>query len=484
MGLTNRSVGMHTLDSNLKIIKRHPNDKIIALAGNPNVGKSTIFNALTGMSQHTGNWPGKTVANAQGYCESDTNSYVLVDIPGTYSLMAHSAEEEIARNFICFGEPDAVVVVCDATCLERNLNLVLQTMEISSRVIVCVNLMDEAKRKKIKIDLSLLSRKLGVPVIGTSARKKETLQPLLQAMDQVSITSYQASPIKIRYPNNIEHAIQMIEPLVEEKTGGRLNSRWLSLRLLYQDSSLLRELSEYLGEAFLRDPELLRGITLAKKQLFRNMPNTEQWDDAIAGSIITTAEKICKDVICYENIAYRKTDLAIDRLLTSRLTGFPLMLLLLAVIFWITINGANYPSALLSDGLFYIQDRLTDLFTWMQTPAWLYGLLVLGLYRVLAWVVSVMLPPMAIFFPLFTLLEDVGYLPRIAYNLDKPFQCCHACGKQALTMCMGFFILCLYSCCLLFFRLIPFIKSGWFDKLPRFCQFKQCLSDFLGLAIC
>lgn len=445
MGLTNHSIGMHTLDSNLKIMKRNPEDKIIALAGNPNVGKSTIFNALTGMNQHTGNWPGKTVSNAQGYCQTDKNSYVLVDIPGTYSLMAHSAEEEIARNFICFGEPDAVVVVCDATCLERNLNLVLQTMEISSRVVVCVNLMDEAKRKKIKINLPLLSKKLGVPVVGTSARKKETLKSLLHAIDEVCATSYDAAPMKIRYPNIIEHAIQMIEPLIEEKTGGRLNSRWLSLRLLYQDSSLLRELSGYLGENFLQDPELLRGITLAKKQLFRELSDTEQWDDAIVSAIITAAEKIGKDVIRYENIAYRKTDMAIDRLFTSRLTGFPFMLLLLAIIFWITISGANYPSALLSDGFFYIQNRLTDFFTWIHAPSWLHGLLVLGLYRVLAWVVSVMLPPMAIFFPLFTLLEDVGYLPRIAYNLDKPFQCCHACGKQALTMCMGFFSIIFYA---------------------------------------
>ncbi len=438
MGLTNHSVGINALDSGLTITRRTPEDKVIALAGNPNVGKSTIFNALTGMNQHTGNWPGKTVSNAQGFCQSEKNSYVLVDIPGTYSLMAHSAEEEIARNFICFGEPDAVVVVCDATCLERNLNLVLQTMEISSRVIVCVNLMDEAGRKKIHLNLPLLSRRLGVPVVGTSARKKSTLEPLLHALDQVTAPTFTAFPAKVRYPDCIEHAIRMIEPLIEEKTGGRLNSRWLSLRLLHQDCSLLRELSGHLGEDFLRDPELLRGITLARKQLKREISSPEQWNDAVAGAIVSTAEKLCRDVVSYENSSYRKLDFAIDRLFTSRLTGFPLMLLLLAVIFWITIYGANYPSALLSDGLFFIQDRLTGLFHWLHAPSWLHGLLVLGLYRVLAWVVSVMLPPMAIFFPLFTLLEDAGYLPRIAYNLDKPFQCCRACGKQALTMCMGF----------------------------------------------
>lgn len=440
MGLTNRSVGIHALDSELKIEKRNSTDKVIALAGNPNVGKSTIFNALTGLNQHTGNWPGKTVSNAQGFCSSSQKSYVLVDIPGTYSLMAHSAEEEVARNFICFGEPDAIVVVCDATCLERNLNLVLQTIEISSRVIVCVNLMDEAQRKKIHINLSLLSRRLGVPVIGTSAHKKGTLQILLDTLDQVTSSSYKASPMRIRYPKHIEYAIQLIEPLIEEKTNGKLNSRWLSLRLLHQDTSLLRELSAYLGEDFLSDPELLRGITVARKQLSRKMIQSESWNDEIVGAIVSTAERICRDTVSYEKKSYRHMDFTIDKILTSRLTGFPIMLLMLAIIFWITIAGANYPSALLSSVLFWIQERLTDLFYWLHAPAWLHGVIVLGLYRVLAWVISVMLPPMAIFFPLFSLLEDAGYLPRIAYNLDKPFQCCHACGKQSLTMCMGFFL--------------------------------------------
>ena len=489
MGLTNHSVGINALDSGLTITKRTPDDKVIALAGNPNVGKSSIFNALTGMNQHTGNWPGKTVSNAQGYCLSGRKSYVLVDIPGTYSLMAHSAEEEIARNFICFGKPDAVVVVCDATCLERNLNLVLQTMEISSRVVVCVNLMDEAERKKIHINLPLLSRRLGVPVIGTSARKKSTLEPLLLALDQVTTSSFETSPAKIRYPDCVEHAIRMIEPLVEEKTGGSLNSRWLSLRLLHQDNSLLRELSRHLGEDFLRDPELLRGITLARKQLFRDISSPEQWNDVVAGAIVSTAERLCRDVVSYENAAYRKLDFAIDRLLTSRLTGFPLMLLMLAVIFWITIYGANYPSALLSDGLFFIQDRLTELFRWLHAPAWLHGLLVLGLYRVLAWVVSVMLPPMAIFFPLFTLLEDAGYLPRIAYNLDKPFQCCRACGKQALTMCMGFtsaylsFIRLFVSLFSFFLCFFPLIKSVRLDEFPLLRQGEKSLSHFLRLTV-
>ena len=210
MGLTKSSVGMGAVDSGLIIKKQSPNDKIIALAGNPNVGKSTVFNALTGMNQHTGNWPGKTVSNAQGCCKSEKHSYVLVDIPGTYSLMAHSAEEEVARNFICFGAPDAVAVVCDATCLERNMNLVLQTLEISSNVIVCVNLMDEARRKKISIDLKKLEERLGVPVIGVTARKKKSLKRLLEALDLACDKKTVNAAYRVKYPEEIERAVSLV----------------------------------------------------------------------------------------------------------------------------------------------------------------------------------------------------------------------------------------------------------------------------------
>lgn len=198
MGLTNHSVGIRAVDSGLEIKKQSPDDLVIAIAGNPNVGKSTVFNNLTGMNQHTGNWPGKTVTNAQGYCSTRDHSYVMVDIPGTYSLMAHSAEEEVARNFICFGEPDATIVVCDATCLERNLNLVLQTIEISKNVLVCVNLMDEAKRKKIRIDLEALSEQLGVPVVGTVAQKKKSLGGLLNALDALVDGAAAVQPRQVR----------------------------------------------------------------------------------------------------------------------------------------------------------------------------------------------------------------------------------------------------------------------------------------------
>lgn len=214
MGLNKDSMGLRAMDLSLVIKKTHDTDKVVALGGNPNVGKSTVFNELTGLRQHTGNWPGKTVTNAQGYCKYSQNRYILVDLPGCYSLMAHSAEEEVARDFICFGGADVVIVVCDATCLERSLNLVLQTLEITSNVVVCINLMDEAKKKNIKIDLQALSDKLGVPVVGTAARSKTGLDALMDAVAQVTENPPQ-SPVKIEYPAYIEHAISVLEPCIK-----------------------------------------------------------------------------------------------------------------------------------------------------------------------------------------------------------------------------------------------------------------------------
>ena len=438
MGLTKQSVGMGAVDSGLDIKKQTPDDKIIAIAGNPNVGKSTLFNNLTGMSQHTGNWPGKTVTNAQGYCKTKEHSYVLVDIPGTYSLMAHSAEEEVARNFICFGGSDGVVVVCDATCLERNLNLVLQTMEISDRVLVCVNLMDEAARKNITIDLKGLSEKLGVPVAGTIARKKQSLDQLMKQLDDLVEGTQTASPYQVEYSPIIEQAIAMAEPAVKGRVEGKVNSRWLTLKLLDSDPSLMKELREYLDEDILEVPEISLALSQAREHLAKYGITNEILKDRIVAALVASAEKICRDTVQFHKNGYNEGDRKLDKILTSRFTGYPVMIGMLAVVFWLTITGANYPSQMLADALFRLQDQLTKAFMATGAPQWLHGLLILGVYRVLAWVVSVMLPPMAIFFPLFTLLEDSGYLPRIAYNLDKPFKSCHACGKQALTMCMGF----------------------------------------------
>lgn len=588
MGLSRVSVGIKSVDCGLEIRKRQEDDKVIALAGNPNVGKSTVFNEMTGMNQHTGNWPGKTVANAQGYANDGEQGYVMVDIPGCYSLMAHSTEEEVARDFICFENPDAVIVVCDATCLERNLNLVLQILEANRRAVVCVNLMDEAKKKSISIRFDVLEERLGVPVIGTAARSGKGLEQIYEGLkhvlelnkrlesarymevvegeyaeteavdvemeavveaevedveveavaeaedvemeavveaevedveveaeaeaeaeetenaeakmkieeagskeaeeaeeaeaaetvkeaeaetkniaardiearnmeaaaenvndieNEVRKTAEKAADrrfdenpaprILIRYPEYIEAAIARLTPVVRKTAGEGVNIRWLCARLLDSNENLMEAVRKYLAPVAesLEVSSLLAEIREEWKE--RGITQKRVSDD-MASVFVRKAEFICRGAVVYENQKYDKKDRLLDRLFTSKATGFPIMFLILLGVFWLTITGANYPSELLSTGLFWVEDRISELFLAIGMPVLVNDLLVHGVYRVLAWVISVMLPPMAIFFPLFTLLEDFGYLPRVAFNLDRCFKRCAACGKQALTMCMGF----------------------------------------------
>ena len=323
----------------------------VALAGNPNVGKSTLFNALTGLRQHTGNWAGKTVATARGEYTFQGEDYQLIDLPGTYSLAAHSQEEAVARDYIESGQADAVVVVCDATCLERNLILVLQVLELTGRVLVCVNLMDEAKRLGIEVDLPALSRRLGVPVVGAAGARQDGLDALKEAV---------AALVKSDVPAGVAHS---------------------------------------------------------------------------PAERVTLAERYAAQVVRSQEAGRLRRQRRIDRLLTAKSTGIPLMLLLFGLVGWRTVAGANLPSALLTELFARLGGVLEG---WLSVlPGWLSGLLMDGVYRVTAWVVAVMLPPMAIFFPLFTLLEDLGYLPRVAFVMDHAFQKCRTCGKQCLTMCMS-----------------------------------------------
>lgn len=416
----------------------------IALAGNPNVGKSTVFNALTGMRQHTGNWAGKTVANASGTFTHKNIDFTLVDIPGTYSLMASSPDEEAAREFICFGQPDCIIVVLDATCLERNLNLALQILEVNKKAVICVNLLDEATKKGIQIDLDELSLYLGVPVVGTAARSGEGLDELKDAVFDVATGKRKVFGTKIKYNSNIEKAIIKLENIIEDsklfddKTFSYLSKRFLALRLIDCDKKLDNSIKEYFNFSLIEHKTINKAFTEIHNELENIGMKQDDIRDIIVEGIVAKAQEIYAHCTCLCDKCYSRRDRKLDKILTSKLTGIPIMLLLFGVIFYITISGANYPSELLSMAFSKVQEWLYGLFDLLHSPPFLKGLLIDGMFKTLSWVVAVMLPPMAIFFPLFTLLEDFGYLPRVAFNMDRFFAKSGTSGKQSLTMLMGF----------------------------------------------
>lgn len=400
-------------------------EKIIALAGNPNVGKSTLFNALTGLKQHTGNWTGKTVSSAFGKYTYSNDKYTIADLPGTYSLLVSSKEEAQARNFLLENRPDAVVVVVDATCLERNLNLVLQILEITDKVVVCVNLLDEAAKKKIEVNIKQLSQCLGVPVVGMCAKSGKGIKQLKEAVANIIQSKTEISPAKIEYSRKIEHSISKLLPIFDSLDISSKLKRCYALRLLENDDYIKSKLTDHSTELSAVLTELTQ------------TDNKESIRDNIVNAIMKKCEYIFKKAVTLHNPSCNMRDRKIDKILTSRLTGIPIMLLLLALIFWITIVGANYPSQWLSRLFDWLSGVITGALEYINTPPVIVSLLMDGIYKTTAWVVAVMLPPMAIFFPLFTLLEDLGYLPRIAFNMDSMFKGAGCHGKQCLTMCMG-----------------------------------------------
>ncbi len=353
--------------------------------------------------------------------------------------MSNSEEEEIARDYICFGNPDCTVIVVDATCLERNLNLVFQTMEITNNIIVCVNLLDEAKKKKIHIDLNKLSNELGVPVVGTTARKKKTLDKLMATIQQVCTGEIRPVPKKITYHKVIENGLSKLSIVLENDFSLSPDlARWVALKIMDGEEKILQSIEDNLSIDLLNHESLQHVKSIVRNELHENSITENNLKDLIVTNIMHNSETICGKVCYYEDENYSKRDQKIDKILTSKKFGIPIMILFLGIIFWLTIIGANYPSQALFSLFGWIQEKLFWIANFLHCPEWLSSMLISGVYQTLTWIVAVMLPPMAIFFPLFTILEDLGYLPRIAFNMDGFFKKCCCTGKQMITMCMGF----------------------------------------------
>lgn len=399
----------------------------VALCGSPNVGKSTVFNALTGLRQHTGNWAGKTVDSAVGQVKTAQGLWRLMDLPGAYSLLDGSPEEIVASDCLAFQELDAVIVVADATCLSRHLGLALQAAQAHPRTLLCLNLMDEAEKRGIRVDTAELEKQLGLPVVAVSARNRKGLGELKRRVWAMTTQPEPPRALRPEYPEKLEQALFELSLLWR---GHSPAPRFAALRCLTAGDGLAELLSRLSPGRAQAAEGIVAGLETAGYSREKRMAS-------LIAAGFHTSDSLCRAAVHSGDGSCERRQLQIDRLLARKCVGIPLMLCLLGLVLALSLYGANWPSQWLTRFFDWLAPKLHGLLEATGAPGWVISLLMDGVYRVTVWVTAVMLPPMAIFFPLFTLMEDWGLLPRIAFHLDKCFQCCRACGKQALCMCMG-----------------------------------------------
>ncbi len=421
MGLSSSSTGFFKHHSG-----KSENFPTLIFAGNPNVGKSTLFNYLTGLHQHTGNWTGKTVEGATGIFKHKKQTFQLLDTPGAYSLLSHSPEEVVTRDTLAFLPCDCVVVICDATAPQRGISFLLQIMELCPRVILCFNLTDQAKKQGIVMNYQGISKQLRIPVIATSSKEKVSLKNFKTTLCELPPDH----SFVMKYPAPIEIELSYLTRQIQQFNTSPIPSRYLAIKVLEQDTDFLTTFKNKTDISF---------DQVDIENTFR-MLTMKGYDKLTLQKIFTIKKQQYAQELCRQTVTQTKPfpQYKADKLLTNRYGSFCVFTLLLLAVFWITISAAQYPSELLQNFLFSLEKPLAQFLSTCHLPNFVIKLLTEGMYRAVAFVVSVMLPPMAIFFPFFTMLEDFGLLPRIAFNLDHRFSQCNACGKQALTMCMGF----------------------------------------------